>query len=58
MNLLSILCSCSLISHAVYELADGKKYLIKKETACKALYMDKSAEKILNGFILKTDAIP
>ena len=49
---------CFYPASRIIELADGKKYLIKKETACKALYMDKSAEKILNSFILKTDANP
>lgn len=42
----------------IIELADGKQFLIKKENACKALNMDKTAEKTLNGFISKTDANP
>jgi hypothetical protein len=42
----------------IIELADGKQFLIKKENACKALNMDKTAEKTLNGFISKTDVNP
>ena len=45
-------------SSRIIELADGKRFLIKKETACKALNMDKTAEKILNGFISQTVANP